>query len=117
MSAKFKPGDMVELLDRNKELCPYLDKGMIGVIICYDGECINRQLNFVVKNAWRVQFPHVQGTTECDETCLKLVPGNQDCREIGDWDLCPWNPYKEKTQEKIKVVESLKKNPFVDYDF
>ncbi len=48
-----------------------------------------------ILNAWEGLTVDHKGIL-ATESCLRLVPGNQDCKDIGNWDQCPWSPYRER---------------------
>jgi hypothetical protein len=113
MSNKFKPGDMVEIIFVPGVIygSGCAKPGLIGEIICYLGEYSidKRNLGYTIgPNAWEVKFPNYDSIA-CSEKVLKLIPGNQDCKDVGNWDSCPWSPYAKK--ENQKQIEE------VDYDF
>jgi hypothetical protein len=90
MSAKFKAGDMVELLDGHYGAG--LRAGMVGTIVEYLGAW-DRPIGRIY-NAWAVTIHN----RDCaiNENFLKLIPGGSESRKAGDWDLCPWSPHRYK---------------------
>jgi hypothetical protein len=95
MSAKFKPGDMVEILHKDGGV--YRDgvlPGKIGTIVNFYGYYESNKQGYI-PSAWSVRLPDVGDCVVAEES-LKLIPGNQDCEEIGSWDECPWSPYNVK---------------------
>lgn len=92
---KFKPYDFVEVLPGNFT-GKNLKAGMVGVIICYDGD-YNHPAGWAVLNSYTVNFPedYVAHITECR---LKLIPGDPDAKSSGSWDECPWTPYKRNVE-------------------
>jgi hypothetical protein len=107
MSTKFKKGDLVELLPvpSPMEWSPGIRAGMIGTIDHYEGDARYINQNVIVRRSWVVEFCDSSSRYICEDF-LKLVPGNPDCKDVGKWDDCPWNPYKV-TEPKVldKVIE------------
>jgi hypothetical protein len=89
MSAKFKAGDMVELLDGHYGAG--LRAGMVGTVVEYAG---NLGPELGVYDAWVVTIHN----RDCaiNEKFLKLIPGGAESRKAGEWDLCPWSPHTYK---------------------
>jgi len=106
MSAKFKRGDLVELLagDHPEGFTP----GMIGTVIKYSG-AVNTTHGHVINNAWELNFPGKE-TLWCNEKYLRLVPGGDEYKEIGKWSECPWHPYKQKEEIANNIIDLA--NPF-----
>jgi len=68
--------------------------GKVGTIVQYIGMYQTYDKRYV-PNAWEVNL--ADGTpVAVNEPSLKLIPGNQDCKDIGNWDQCPWSPYRDK---------------------
>jgi hypothetical protein len=110
MSAKFKPGDLVEVIKNSNLSDSAKLVGKIGKIISYVGDIRNA---FLLEKAWKVSFSDTHTSHELHhyvtEPWLRLVPGIDEYKEIGSWDFCPWTPYKEK--------EKKSEYPTFDYDF
>lgn len=103
---KFKTGDMVTIVHKNGYFYERgLEPGTVGTIIRYYGDYQNWTENGklgTAKNSWEIQVPAI-GIAYCEEECLKLIPGNPDCLEVGSWDECPWTPFKETFLEDEKT--------------
>lgn len=91
MSTKFKAGDMVELLS-GRYAEGSLHPGMVGTIVEYVGVC--RCPAGCVSNAWDVLVDGRHAAV--GEPYLRLIPGGSESRKGGDWNLCPWSPYRYK---------------------
>ena len=94
MSAKFKKGDLVEILHINEHrtYAPGATPGKIGIIIRYSGNYY-KNIDWV-ENAWAIEIASAE--YQCAERALRLVPGGDEYKEIGSWSEMSWSPYKNK---------------------
>jgi hypothetical protein len=90
MSAKFKAGDMVELLPGTYG--GLLRAGMVGTVVEWVGD-VDRPIGRIY-NSWDVLVNDDHSVI--NEHFLRLIPGGSESGTAGEWDLCPWSPYREK---------------------
>lgn len=77
---------MVELLSGRYAVG--LHAGMVGIVVEYIGQ------HRIVDNAWDVLVDSVH--LAVSEPYLRLIPGGSESRKGGDWNICPWSPYRYK---------------------
>lgn len=93
---KFKAGDIVEVLPGGRYEGD-VRAGMQGTVVRHH-DYVDNGVN-CARNVYRIKFTDFEGYVV--EYCLKLVPGNRDTKQIGNWDECPWSPYRKKVDDAV----------------